>query len=129
MRYLILTLIFLISACGKAPDQTPIAATPVSVSIPESACEMRDSCTYADVPGYECVASRWEPTTGDGAQLPETFYKGAKCVITKEDHEFTQGCDISNPTAMCIQGGWGSPKTQVPCCQVIQGPGLPSDMN
>lgn len=101
MKKIILILLLVLQACGKASDPVPVSLG----SLADSECKIEDVCTYANVPGYECQTVRMNSET--------------TCVITKEDYEFSPGCDPSNPDKTCQ--AWGH--APYPCCQTIQGPG------
>jgi hypothetical protein len=107
----------MLTACGQAQ---PSPSTNVT-SATAAPCVIRNSCTYQNVPGYQCLGTLWNSETGNGASLPASFYQGATCVITYEDWQTTPGCDVNNPNQMC-GGGWAG-NAPSPCCQAIQGPG------
>lgn len=122
-KYILATLmITLLSNCGRAPVAsitTPLGTNP---------CEVRDSCTYSDVPGYACQSTTWYPGIAINFVKPNAaWFNGSSCVITKEDYSYDSGCDPTNPTQMCSMGSWGGgPSQSYPCCQLVQGPGSSS---
>lgn len=102
MRYLIITFMLFLVACG---GPTPVVPT----YIPDSGCKVENLCTYASVPGYQCQSVR--QVSGD------------TCTIVSMDYQTTPGCDVNAPSNTCYSGGWGTPVVSYPCCTTIQGPG------
>jgi hypothetical protein len=109
----------ILTGCGKDPEQGGN-----NFSLPDAACEIRDVCTYVNVPGYQCEATRWNTDSGNGTALPASFFGGAPCVITKDDWQTDPKCD---PSQTCT--GWGVSGNTVSCCDSVQGPGPASVMN
>lgn len=113
MRYL--AIIFLLSGCGSA-------TVPSISNGLDSECLIKDSCTYANVTGYQCQSLRYQPDIGDGTTIPLSHYNGYPCIIAKEDFQTDPSCNPAQPNQTCTSG-WGSSSTTFPCCRAIQGPG------
>lgn len=108
MKKFSLLLLFVLSACGKAP----VAGAPVmGIDLPDSACTEKNLCTNPAAPltGYACAANRTDTATG--------------CEITRWDTQTDPSCDPSQPNQVCQGGGWGSKSATYPCCRTVNGPG------
>lgn len=95
MKYLV----FLLFLTGCGTPQVFSAQSSVQ-------CEQINICTYASVPGYQCV--------------PITLYDGSTCKIVSADQETDPSCDPSAPNAFC-GNSWAGPV--YPCCKAVWGPG------
>jgi hypothetical protein len=104
---MIVLIALILSACGKESQSLSEAFNVANLK--DSECQIKDSCTHANVAGYVCETVRYNVQD--------------RCVITKQDFQTDPHCDPSHPNATCSSGAWGGKQTSFPCCQTIQGPG------
>lgn len=98
-----LLLLLLLSACGtKTLTHAPV-------------CEVIDTCTNANVDGYECQTR----THFLNENIESKYFNNKSCLVTKEDFYLDPTCNKDNPNNVCHS--WTG--KEYPCCPLIQGPG------